>query len=225
MKRLGIFLSGTLLAFVFSTTAYGGVILRFDQDRYSVLAGETFDVDIILDADDQIPGDQVLTEGLFSMAYEVLYDGDFSEIESDDQIVLPDLFETDGVSGGPPFVRSLDPTAKAQFVQVFTAVTDPFTDGFYHGADRGQGQQMWLGTISITATAPGTFGLNVQVFKRNASDQVFVDESFTVLDDQIVTGSATVDVIPEPTTLMISVAGLGVCVGLRRRTCSTQPAC
>lgn len=206
-----------------------GILIHFDQDQYRVIEGESVAVSLILDADDQQAGDQLLPDGLFSMAYEVSYDGGFVEVVSDGQVMLPDGFDTDGISGGPPFTRLPGNATNPPSVRVFTALTNPFQDGFYFGTDRGQGVQMWLGTILLMATTPGTFDLNVEVFKRNATDEVFVqllqDGSSNVLDDQIVAGSATVEVeIPEPTTLMIAMAGLGVCVGLRRgRTKHTLP--
>ena len=64
------------------------------------------------------------------------------------------LLDNDGFGGEADTAVSPGNATEPGFVQVRAAVEDPFTTGFYPGRDAGQGNELWLATILVTALNP-----------------------------------------------------------------------
>lgn len=215
--------AGGLVCLISWTPARGGMVLHFGQDHYRVLAGDPLAIDLILDANDQVPGDQLLPGGLFSMRFRLTFDTALAEVSSVDDVLLPPVLDDDGFGGPPVKAQDLGPG----FVQVDAKIQDPFgADGFYTGEEGSDGvTRMRLATIRINPLVEGMFALNVHLVKRSASDDVFIDGQFNVLDREIrvldgntLFDTATVEVvIPEPSTLGLWLVGGGMWLSSRRR--------
>lgn len=208
-----------LLVVLSSATAQAGILIHFDQTEYDARVGQPLAVDLILDADDQSPGDQVLAQGLFSMRFRVTFDAQLAEVASVDDVLLPAVLDNDGFGGPPVKADNLGPG----FVQIGAAIQDPFgADGLYMGEPGPGGQmRMRLATIRINPLAGGDFSLGVRLVRRSAGDDVFIDgvgrtidDDLRVFDGDTLFDTAAVHVaVPEPSAL----ASLLLLVVLTRR--------
>jgi len=182
-------------------------LLRFDQPQYAIDVNQTVAVNVILDADDSVAGDQVLPNGLFGMAFTVMFDGS-KATTSPTQVNLPTDLNDNGL-GNPPITAS-----GSGFFSVRAALKTTAND-FY----RGENGVMRLATIPITRTAVGDFTLGISLFTTGPTDSVFIDGSGVVLDSNLLFGSATVTtgVIPEPSSWLLF-APLLVLGHVRRRS-------
>lgn len=207
---------GLLIALISNLPAAdAGIMIHFDQSQYSVKEGESLNIGIILDADDQQPGDQILAEGLISMKFELSFDASIASISDIDQIVLPASLNDDGVGRGP------DLEIGSGFAKVRGAI--PLTvplDQAYRGEDRGDGVvEMRLASIAMDTLATGSFTLSLSLLEDLLNENVFIDgASFSnVLDDSITFGTATVTVkVPEPSSLL-SILALTCALSLKRK--------
>lgn len=184
------------------------ISVHFDQPVYEVVQGQSVQVQVILDADDQAPGDQPLTEGLVSMSFEVALDQAGLEASSVD---LPTALMNDGFNG-PPRIELDDPGFARVRAAVFFLASE-----FYMGEDvAGGAKRMRLATVQIVGQAVGEFDLGLGLWQpAGAADEGFVDGQRTTLDGQILYRGATVRVVPEPATAGLLAAAAGW--GLRRR--------
>ncbi len=193
-----------------------GVIIHFDQDEYRVTEGESFQVNVFLDADDQTDGDQVLDAGLLTMKFEVRFDPTHAGVLDTNQILLPKALNDDGFGRGP------NNEVGSGFIKIRGNIPSnlPLEDAF-RGEDRGDGvDRMRLATITINGLSPGEFLLQLHPLEESANDDVFVDGNVNVLDDDIsfATAQVTVDPIPEPSTACVFViGGLLWCQAFHRR--------
>ena len=180
-----------------SSTAQAGIIVDFDQERYEVQPGEDFPVQILLDADGEQLGMQSLANGLLSMGAMMTFESSNANIASTDMIVLPPELNSDGLAG--PAYKTVAPgSAGASGALILSA-----TEG-YDGA--------LLATITVTNLAPlgSEYELNLDVYRAVGDNFVRYGE-FQNFDSSVGFGSATVVVVPEPTTLgMLAVCGIAL---------------
>jgi hypothetical protein len=191
-------------------------MLHFDKDNYELILGDparqTAQVHVLLDADDSTPGDQVLPHGLFAMAFQVNFDPTKVQVALD-RTGLPPALDDDG-TGRPPTIE-----VGNDFLRVRAALkADIFDPEFFKGEDMDGRQVMRLATLTLTGLDLGDLNLSLGLFKRSATDQVFIDGSGQVLDDDFGFRSASVQVNPIPEPLSAAALAVGGLACLFRRT-------
>ncbi len=189
-------------ALIAASAAQGAYTVRFGEEIVSIVAGETFLVRIVLDADDAEPGNQPLPSGLFSMGIEVTYDPAHAEVAGPDAIVLPAEIDGDGVGGPAP--KAVEPGRSA----VTGAVALDAVEGYMGGL---------LATFEISdrSSAPGTTYLLTPGFFFQDTRVNFLDFEGNILDAEIRFEGAQVEVVPEPGILLLLLFGSAVA---RRRS-------
>ena len=167
------------------------ITVRFDQDVYFVTGpGDTIDAMILLDADPTADGDQPLTEGLFSFGVATSFDATKAQVSSDADITAAAPLDFFGFAGG-----AFESVA-AGFAGVKGNIDQTVNPLVPYGASL-------LAQITITnlASAPDSYPLGLDFFNTlGANEQIFIDGTGAVLDDQIHFRTARVVVIPEPAT-------------------------
>ena len=216
MSRAMLFLLG--VAVLLGSTVspiHGELLLRFNADEYQLSSGEIQNVRVMLDSPDPTELAELTNRGLFSMAFQVTFDPSKAAVAAAgtpaESIGLPDDLNDDG-TGRPPLIEVAPGRVRIR------AALATIAPDVYRGEDRGQGVELWLASIPITALGDEPFTLNLELLRSGPNDQVFIDGLGNVLDEELVFGSAQV-VVPEPSTAVVlgllSVAGAGA--GLRRR--------
>lgn len=209
-----------VVLFVSSAMVNADVIIHFDQGHYDVQLGEPLEVDLILDADDQMSGDQVLVDGLFAMRFRVTFDTALATVASVDDVLLPTILSQTAF-GGPSVAAD---KLGSGIVEVDAAI-QLGTNGIYMGEPGPGGQPvMRLATIRLQPLATGNFSLGAHLVSRFSGDEVFIDGNGQTIDDDIrvldgntLFDTATVEVVvPEPSTF-VSLLLLGVLT--RRKIC------
>jgi hypothetical protein len=188
-----------------------GIIVRFDQIHYDVSQNQVLEVDVVLDADDSVGGNQVLPNDLFSMAFEVIFNSSIVDVSGSDQVDLPAALNTDGLGGSPVI------TAGTGLSSVRVVAAAPIAQ-LYNGELGGDGvtRQMRLATISMSTQGLGDFTLGLG-FIPSRTLESFLDGTPSVLDSDISFESSTVSVfVPEPTSSVVFVV-LGSVWFARRR--------
>ena len=158
-----------LAAIVFPGAVFSGS-LRFDRPVYDVVPGESFNVQVFLDMDDAVPGNQPPTSGFLSMGTRVLFDQALAQVTNvNDITVVPEL-DSDGL-GGPAGKEAEPGNAGAFGVLPFGA------------------PNAYFGTLLVTITienlaARGTYTLTPAFF-NNPPVVNFVDNLVGSLDSAI----------------------------------------
>jgi hypothetical protein len=186
-----------------ATSVHAATRVYFDKDEYIVSAvDETFDAQILIDADDRTPELEPVRGGLFSFGTEVTFDPSKAELS------------------GPTDVKT---TAELDnfgfFAGAYTEVA-PGRAGGKGNIDQIQNPLIpydgsLLMTVTITNKSPAVdvYPLEVGFFRTlGANEQLFLNGSGTVLDNNIVFDNALVRVIPEPTAAVSLVAGMSLMV-------------
>ena len=186
------------------------ILVHLNEPVYNVGLGQTLQVEVVLDGDDQIEGDQALSSGLVSMSFGLNFDSaGLSVLE----VNLPSALDNNGLNG-PPRIE----LAPSGFVGVRASVYF-LADEFYLGETTAGGERrMRLATFEITGVELGEYQLGLRLWQpAGAADEGFVDGDRNTLDSQIVYSGATVRVVPQPTTLAAWTAGT-VLIARRRRS-------
>ena len=200
MKK-GQSLCVALIVLVVAAPSFAGILVHFGEPFYTVDKGDILRIDVILDADDQLEGDQSLPNGLASMSFEMFFDDTGLSVLDVD---LPSILTNDGLDG-PPRVELTPPG----FARVRAAVFF-LSDEFYLGEESPSGEnRLRLATLEIMADLVGDFDLGLKLWQpAGSADEGFVDGQQNTLDGEIQYGQATVRVVPEPTTLTFIAAGV-----------------
>ncbi len=196
----GVVLGGLMLA----GSVRADMIIHFDQDVYNVLLGDSVWVEIVLDANDLIPGDQVLPEGLFSSAIEIGFNPQIAVLASNNGVELPNALNSNGIGGSPVFGLEDSGYARASGLVDFVQLN------VYHG----QNGRMWLVRFQLTGLEVGQTQLDLGLWKPLSNGSVLVNGIGQPLDDApgLSFAPATLNVVvPEPS----SVALLGLICGIR----------
>jgi hypothetical protein len=176
-------------------------MVHFDNSTYTVSSGGTFSVQILLDMDSTTAGDQVSADGLLSMGFKITYPGAKAEVTDSSVIVLPAELNSDGLGGAAP--KSFG----AGYAGAAGALSLSATSGY---------KNPLLATVTIHDLAPANDSFTLTLGKYYSPGDNFVQygqrQNF---DSSIGFGTATVNVVPEPTT--ITLLGLGWIILSRRR--------
>jgi len=184
---------GMVACLVLGTNAQAGVQAIFDEDEYVVQAGQDFQVQVLLDGDDALSGNQALPNGLLSMGFMVTFDGANADVASTDLIVLPSELNSDGL-GGPAYK-----TVGSGFAGASGALGLSATEGY--------GDSL-LATITVANLAPAdsTYDLSLGLY-RTVGDNFVRYGEFENFDCCVGLGTATVNVVPEPASIGLLVIG------------------
>lgn len=200
----------SFLVTVASSTLNAAIVVRPEQAVYYVTPGETFQLNIHIDGDDQTLGNafEPLPQGLFSYGVSVTYPTGLATVPSGDQITPV----------APLNYFGLAPNALKEVTSTSTMIKgniDVFA-GVYH-------TDSLLVTIQVTNLAPvsSSYWLDLDEWRTlGANEQIFINGAGVALDTTPSTdlfSPALVIVVPEPSSLwMLNVAALGA-GGARRR--------
>lgn len=172
------------------------IIIGFDQDEYVLSSGaSTFDVGIVIDGDDSTAGLQPVANGLLSYGWQMTFGAADASAHT---ITLEPALDFFGAVA--PARTSLAAGLVRAKGNVDQAALVPFA-----GND--------LATVSLTnlAPVPSTYLLSLAIDPAFGSEDIFIDGIGTILDGDIVFGTARV-VVPEPSGLVVmavlSLAGM-----------------
>lgn len=188
--------------------ANSAVVLDFDQNSYVISPGQTFEVNVVLDADSTVPGLQSLPEGLFSYGVKVEFDQAAVALVGIGEILVPAALNFNGFSSG----------ATKQTGSGFAGVKGNIDQSVF---------QSYLGSLLVTIQfedlGSGTpYRLDLKIFRTlGDSEQVFLNGTGAVLDGSVILGSAQVSPVPEPQVsamLAVGVMGLLGALGRLRRS-------
>lgn len=185
------------------------IYVGFDQDEYVVSSvDEVFAVNLLIDADPNTDEPNPLPEELFSFGTRMTFDATKAEIDQPTSVTLPNELDHFGfANGGFVEITAGSVGGKGNVDQTANPLVN-YSD-------------VELMSIQVTNKAAPTdsYLLELELFRTlGPTEQLFVDGSGAVRDEEIVFGTARVRVVPEPTGTagsLISVF-LGI-YGLRRR--------
>lgn len=169
--------------------------LHFERSTYTVSPGDSFEVRVYLDMDENTPGDQLPASGLFSVGAQITYDPANATSTVND-IVLPAAVDGNGI-GGPAFKD-----AGAGYVGAAGVVDFDATEGYMDSL---------VMTVTITDLATGTYPLDVEFyFVPPTANFVEYDPPTRVLDEEITNFvSTTVQALPNMTIMTMGMPAAG----------------
>ena len=169
-----------LALFLIGMTAPGAG-LHFNQARYVALLGQDLHVQLCLDMDADLPGDQLPAEGLFSVGVSVAFD---PAVASPGTVALPPELDGNGLGGSAPL------TVTSGYVGTAGVIDFDATNGYTDAV---------VLDLELSHAAPGTYTLTPGLYFPSPRANFLDMETGTVLDDQITNFvSSTVLVISQP---------------------------
>jgi len=209
MRSLGpVAMLSSLAAMALVASPCKGVSVVFDQPVYSVLVGQTFDVEVRLDADEAAPGFQGLPAGLFSNGWQMTVNSSNASVDA--LLVPPELDFFGFAPGANTFVGPGEGRAEGNVDQIANI---PYPGSL-------------LGTITLTNLAPvfATYPLTLNLFRHFPTEDIFLDGNGVGLDDTIQFGSALVMVVvPEPGSLAMAILAIGTFILVRHARVHPDP--
>ncbi len=189
---------------------YSDVVVRPEQAVYYVAPGETFQLHVHIDANDQTLGNifEPLPDGLFSYGVTVSHPGGMATIPSVSQIVPVPQLNYFGFSS--PALRQVAASAAMIKGNIDVAAGVAYANSL-------------LFTIQITNLAPtsSSYWIDLDEWRTlGPSEQIFIDGAGGVLDTVPSTDlflPALVVVVPEPSTFEMLVVSGFCAVGVRRK--------
>lgn len=203
----GVLRCAALLSAMLCPAALCAQGVVFDRAIYQVAPGETFDVQVLLDANLATPEADPLENGLFSYGWQVAFDSSKATI---DGLTVPAPLDFFGFATGASIVT--DPGLAAAEGNIDQVTLTPYGDSL-------------LATITLTnvAAVPDEYDLTLSLAPHFPTEQLFLDGEGNVLDDTLVFGVARVVVaVPEPSAFIIAAFGaltLGVWHVRKSRRC------
>ena len=186
--------------------AQAGLLIHTELDRYEVMPGESFDIRVYLDADDGLPGNQKLPNGLFSYGVKLEFDSEKLALVGSDAIRVPDALNFNGFSTG----------AARQIGDGFGGVkgnVDQLTSEPYE-------ESLIASFLVKDISGGGAYEVKLSPHRTlGPSEQLFLDGAGEVLDAGMQFGAAQIVAVPEPSMAWMVLAGLGVlaCGAYRKR--------
>jgi hypothetical protein len=181
----------------------------FDQDEYIVSAvGETFDVQVLIDADFRTEELEPLPGGLFSFGAKMTFDSSKAELSGPAALQTVGELDHFGFSAGA--FTEVDEGLAASKGNI-DQIENPLVPY--------QGNLLMTLTVTNMASAVDQYPLQLDFFRTlGASESLFLDGAGNVLDSEIVFEPALVRVVPEPSAMSLLAGGMALFFGLRRRT-------
>jgi hypothetical protein len=182
-----------------ASLAQGTFRVGFEQSSYSVPAGGTVTVNVLIDP--------VPASGLFSFGVQLNSDGSQARVESAAGITVPAPLDFNGAFG--PALKSVTPGMAGVKGTVDFSATPP---KYYSG-----GLLATFTVRDLTAAARTSYLLSLGIYRTlGPAESVFVNGAGETLDGEISFGSATVTVIPEPTGALLLLLGGALLAGRRK---------
>ncbi len=162
--------------------------LRFAKSSYGVLAGTKLLLEVNLDTNAIVDGEQGIPSGLFSFGIKITFPTSLGEVVSVADITVPEELNSDGLNG--PAAKAIG----AGFAAVKGALPLSATAG-YTGAH--------LASFNLTTNhqAVGSFAIGLEIYRTNGNNEnVYIAypvppaSEAIVLDDRLVFASALVGI-------------------------------
>ncbi len=196
-------LSLVVLLSAYAQPAAASILVKPDQDTYTVSPGQTIAIQIFVDTAPAQDGLQGFSMGLYSEGVEMTFAPAAGAVSNASAIVLPASLAEDG--SGAPALKEVSAGYAGYFGNLLLSM-DPFTEGY---------TSTWLGTFNFTAgTQAGTYELSLGKFFPNMSN--FVTSQIEDVDNSISFQKASLIVVPEPMTILLLASGV-LAMGARRR--------
>jgi hypothetical protein len=194
-------MTGVLAGAQSAAAQTAGVI--FDRSVYQVAPGETFDVQVLLDADLSTPEAEGLANGLFSYSWTASFDAAKASVDS---ITVPSQLDYFGFANGASITS--EPGLIGAEGNIDQVALEPYDGGL-------------LATISLTnlAPVPDEYVLALNLASHLPKEELFLDGKGNVLDEELFFGTARVIVaVPEPASVSLMLCGAaGALLFWRRR--------
>ncbi len=186
-------------AFVFAASAQITHTIGFDRDLYQITPGQTFVVTVAIEPNS--------LSGLFSYAVKLNVDDLKARVSGAASISVPAALDFNGVAG---------PGALKAVGTGFAAVKGT-VDFFASPVVYYSGSQLAIFTLTDRSATFGRYTLSLEGYNTlGPTESLFVDGAGTVLDKSITFGTATVNVVPEPSVVLLGLCGGAVALLCRR---------
>jgi hypothetical protein len=181
----------------------------FDQDEYVVSAvGETFDVQVLIDADARTEEIEPVPRGLFSFGTQITFDATKAQVSGPGALAtVAELNQFGFVAGAFTDVDAGLAAGKGNIDQMQNPLVP------YPGA--------LLMTVTMTnlAAPVDQYPLQLDFFRTlGVNESLFLDGEGNVLDEEIIFEPALVRVVPEPSALIGLVIGILLLCDVCRRS-------
>jgi hypothetical protein len=181
----------------------------FNQDEYLVSAvGETFDVQVLIDADARTEEIEPVPGGLFSYGAQITFDPVKAQVSGVGAVEsVAELNHFGFAAGALTDVDAGLAAGKGNIDQLQNPLV-PYT-----------GSLLMTVTLTNQAAPVDQYPLELDFFRTlGANESLFLNAAGNVLDSDIVFEPALVRVVPEPSALVALAAGIVCLWGARRRT-------
>lgn len=178
----------------------GTFAVRFDQSRYAVDPGGTFQVSALIDP--------VPAGGLFSFGVQLLFEPTNVQIASDRAIVVSAALNFNGPAGIGA-LKVIGPGSAGAKGSIDPSILPP--QGYI-------GSSLVSFQITDLSLAPGqSYQVRLGLFRTlGPTESVFVSGNGEQLDNDIAFGTALVEVVPEPSIVWILLTA-ALAIGLTRK--------
>lgn len=186
-------------AFVVAASAQTIHTIGFDRDVYQITPGQTFLVTVAIEPSS--------LSGLFSYAVRLNMDDLRARVSGAAGISVPAALGFNGVEGA----------GALKAVGTGFAAVKGTVDFFASPVVYYSGSQLAIFTLTDRSATFGQYTLSLEGYNTlGPTESLFVDGAGTVLDKSITFGTATVNVVPEPSVVLLALFGGLVAVLARR---------
>ena len=190
---IGLFLTAGAAA----PRAQADLRIHAELDRYEVTPGGPFDIRVHLDADDGLPGDQKLPNGLVGYGVKLEFDPEKLALVDPNPIRVPDALNFNGFSAG----------AARQTGDGFAGVKGNIDQLGFEPYE-----ESWIASFLVKdISGGGAYEVKLSPHRTlGPSEELFVDGAGAVLDARMQFATAQIVAVPEPSMAWMFLAGLGV---------------